>query len=91
MNTIPAEQNQESPIERSMNVTEKIRQRYRDGQLTEAIVKKVKTALIRQLDQVLKITPFYLYREGIFRGDRQSFANEFDQYEIGFLGYDDMK
>ncbi|MHC4843946.1 MAG: GNAT family N-acetyltransferase [Planctomycetota bacterium] len=78
-------------MDRAMDVTEKIRQKYREGQLTEAIVKKLKTVLIRRLDQVLKITPFYLYQEGIFRDDWQSFANEFDQYEVNFLGYEDMK
>jgi GNAT superfamily N-acetyltransferase len=78
-------------MERAMNVTEKIRQEYRDGQLTETIVRRVEKVLFRRLGQVLKITPFYLYQEGIFRDDWQSSANDFDQYEINFLGYEDMK
>ena len=74
-----------------MDVIEKVRQKYRDGQLTETIVRRVKWVLRRRLQQVLKITPFYLHKEGIFRDDWQSIANDFDQYEINFLSYEDMK
>lgn len=74
-----------------MNVIKKIRHKYRDGQLTEALVRRVKTVLFRRLRQVLTIKPFYLYKEGIFRDDWQSSVNDFDQYEINFLGYEDMK
>jgi GNAT superfamily N-acetyltransferase len=78
-------------MDRAMDVTEKRRQKYRNGQLTEAIAGRLKTVLFRRLDQVLKIIPFYLYQEGIFRDDWQSSADDFDQYEIGFLSHKDMK
>ena len=78
-------------MDRAMDLIEKIRQKYRDGQLTEAVVEKVKAVLIRRLHQVLKLTPFILYQEGISRDDWQSTANDFNQYEIGFLDYEDIK
>lgn len=74
-----------------MNVIVKIWQKYREGKLTEAILRRVKEALIRRLKQVLNITPFYFYKEGIFKDDWQGSVNDFDQYETGFLGYEDMK
>jgi len=64
-----------------MNVIVKIWQKYREGKLTEAILRRVKEALIRRLKQVLNITPFYFYKEGIFKDDWQGSVNDFDQYE----------
>jgi GNAT superfamily N-acetyltransferase len=75
-----------------MNVLEKTRQKYRQGLLTDTIVRKLDKFLFRKLSEKgLKIIPFYLYEEGIFGADWKIYRDGFNEYAIGFLGFQDMK
>ena len=75
-----------------MNIIKKIRNKYSNGQLIEAIVWKLNKTPLYPLRKIgLEVIPFYLYEEGLFGGIWKGHKDDFDEYEIGFLNPQDMK
>jgi len=75
-----------------MNIIKKIGHKYKDGQLIETILWRLRKTVLDPLKKIgFIITPFYLYEEGLSGDIWKSRKDNFDQYEIGFLSPPDMK
>ena len=75
-----------------MNIIKKIGHKYKDGQLIETILWRLRKTVLDPLKKLgFIITPFYLYEEGLSGDIWKSRKDNFDQYEIGFLSPPDMK